>query len=142
MANPRRFFYFVPARLDVGGRALAFGLSVLVLATPLVTFLLLPATRVDVPRDQQHRKKQYCPRTMRRIFTWIGHVQHHYSEYFFQTGHSPRWLVIRAWPQTTTFGRPLLFAPVTLSSYSSCEYKPRGNRWTLMRPPLRMRPAM
>jgi hypothetical protein len=61
MANPRRvfFFNFVPARLDVGGRALAFGLSVLVLATPLVTFLLLPATGVDVPQDQQHRKKQY-----------------------------------------------------------------------------------
>jgi hypothetical protein len=84
MANPRRFFCFVPARLDVGGRALAFGLSVLVLATPLVTFLLLPATGVDIPRDQQHRKKQYRPRTMRGIFTWIGHVPHRYSEYFFQ----------------------------------------------------------
>jgi hypothetical protein len=42
------------------------------LATPLVTFLLLPATGVDVPRDQQHRKKQYHPRTMRGTFAWIG----------------------------------------------------------------------
>jgi hypothetical protein len=53
------FFLLCSRAADVGGRALAFGLSVLVLATPLVTFLLLPATGVDVPRDQQHRKKQY-----------------------------------------------------------------------------------
>jgi hypothetical protein len=78
MANPRRFFTLFPrGSLDVAGRALAFGLSVLVLASPLVTFLLLHATGVDAQRDQQHRKKQYHPRTMRGTFAGIGHAQHH-----------------------------------------------------------------
>jgi hypothetical protein len=72
MTNPGLFCYFAPARLNFGGRALAFGLSVLVLAAPLVSFLLLPATGVDAQQDQQHRKKQYHPRTMRGTFAWIG----------------------------------------------------------------------
>jgi len=71
MANPRRFFLLCSRaarrwRTRAGLRPFRFGFG------PLVTFLLLPATGVDVPRDQQHREKKYRLRTMREIFASIG----------------------------------------------------------------------
>jgi hypothetical protein len=69
MANPRGFFCF-PARLDVGGRVLAFGIG---FGHPFWSLF------------------RCCPRlgsTSRGINNIVKnntvHVQHGYSEYFFQ----------------------------------------------------------